>query len=87
MFTGLVETMNESIRYRLSVAGPERPSGPVVLAGPTCDSSDILYRHKIELPLDLRAGERIFLLSAGAYTASCSSIAFNGFPPLAVCCI
>jgi len=43
----------------------------------------VLYRHSVELPLDLEAGERVIFLSAGAYTASCSTIGFNGFPPLA----
>ena len=83
VWSGLDETMNERIRYRLHVPGPQRPCGPVVLAGPTCDSADVLYRHSVELPLDLRAGERVIFLSAGAYTASCSTVDFNGFPPLA----
>jgi ornithine decarboxylase len=86
-FGGLDETMDERIRYRLHVAGPPRPCGPVVLAGPTCDSADVLYRHHVELPLDLAPGERVIFLSAGAYTSTCSSVDFNGFPPLAVRCI
>jgi len=82
LYSGLDETMDERIRYRLHVPGPERPCGPVVLAGPTCDSADILYRHGVDLPLDLMPGERVIFLSAGAYTASCSAVGFNGFPPL-----
>jgi ornithine decarboxylase len=85
-FSGLDETMGERIRYRLHLCGPERPLGPVVLAGPTCDSADVLYRHDIALPLELSAGERLVFLSAGAYTATCSSIDFNGFPPLPARC-
>jgi ornithine decarboxylase len=39
------------------------PCGPVILAGPTCDSSDILYRRqRYELPLDLKIGDRIDFL-------------------------
>jgi ornithine decarboxylase len=54
----------------------------VILAGPTCDSADILYRrHPYELPLDLAIGDTIDFLSAGAYTGNVASIAFNGFPP------
>jgi ornithine decarboxylase len=87
VWTGLDETMEERIRYRLEVPGPARPCGPVVLAGPTCDSADVLYRHQVELPLDLRPGERVFFLSAGAYTACCSTVAFNGFPPLPTICL
>jgi ornithine decarboxylase len=55
----------------------------VVVAGPTCDSADVLYEEfKYQLPLDLRAGDRVELLSAGAYTTTYSSVGFNGFPPL-----
>ena len=86
-FTGLDETMEERIRYRLHMDGPERPSGPVVLAGPTCDSADVLYRHDVALPIDLGAGERVVFLSAGAYTATCSSVDFNGFLPLPARCL
>jgi ornithine decarboxylase len=86
-YAGLEETMGERIRYRLHVAGADRPRGPVVVAGPTCDSTDVLYRHGIELPLDLAPGERVLFLSAGAYSASCSSVGFNGFPPLQVRCV
>lgn len=82
-YNGLAETENEAIRYRLDSldAGGER--GPVVLAGPTCDGDDVLYqRTPYELPLSLRAGDRLDILDAGAYTASYSSVAFNGIPPL-----
>jgi ornithine decarboxylase len=87
VWNGLDETMKERIHYPLHMAGPPRPVGPVVLAGPTCDSADVMYRHNIELPLDLAAGEKVIFLTAGAYTATCSCIDFNGFPPLPVCCI
>ena len=59
------------------------PADPAVLAGPTRDSLDILcQRHRDQLPLDLRPGDRVRFLSAGAYTASYSSVGFNGFVPL-----
>jgi ornithine decarboxylase len=59
------------------------PTEPVILAGPTCDSLDVLYRqHRYQLPIDLRPGDRVHFLSAGAYTASYSSVGFNGFAPL-----
>ena len=87
LFTGLVESIGESLRYRLEVqrdgAALAGPVGPVVLAGPTCDSLDVLYeRYRYELPLDLRPGDRLTFLSAGAYTASYSTVGFNGFAPL-----
>lgn len=58
----------------------------MVLAGPTCDGDDVLYRH-VELPLDLRAGDPVDLLATGAYTASYASRGFNGCAPLPVYCI
>ena len=81
-FGGLAETLNESITYRFRTAR-DGETGPVVLAGPTCDSADILYEKNVyALPLDLACGDRIEILSAGAYTSSYASVGFNGFPPL-----
>lgn len=81
-FGGLAETEAESIKYRLTTPHDGTPVGPVVLAGPTCDSTDILYeRHRYQLPLALDAGDRVRVLSAGAYTASYASVGFNGFGP------
>lgn len=82
IFNGLMETLGESIKYP---AYTEKTglTGDVILAGPTCDSLDIMYEHfKYQLPLSLESGDRIYWLSAGAYTASYSAIEFNGFPPL-----
>jgi ornithine decarboxylase len=57
--------------------------GPVVIAGPTCDEVDMLYEKAgYKLPLDLQVGDRVQILSTGAYTTTYSSIGFNGFPPL-----
>jgi ornithine decarboxylase len=53
------------------------------MAGPTCDSTDVLYRrHPYELPLALAIGDYVDFLSAGAYSASVAAVAFNGFAPL-----
>lgn len=84
VWTGLDECMGERIKYRAFIPGGDRPLAPAVLAGPTCDSADIIYRHGVMLPADLAPGERVLLLSAGAYTWPCSTVGFNGFPPLAV---
>jgi len=60
----------------------------VILAGPTCDSVDILYEDAdYPLPLALTAGDTVDFLSAGAYTTTYSTVAFNGFGPLASYCI
>jgi ornithine decarboxylase len=82
-YNGLAETENEYIGYRLTTELPSTPDGPVVVAGPTCDGDDVLYQHTpYRLPLALRAGDRVEIHDAGAYTASYSSVAFNGIPPL-----
>ena len=85
-FNGMIETIDESIRYS-SVCSCDmactHKTEPVVLSGPTCDSMDIMYeKEKYPLPVDLKAGERIYFLAAGAYTASYASVNFNGFPPI-----
>ena len=53
-FHGLAETMGEAIRYRIRTPHDGGPAGPVALAGPTCDSVDVLYEKSgYELPLAL----------------------------------
>src|SRR5262249_17354675 len=53
-FNGLAETMDEAIRYRLRTAHDGQPASPVVIAGPSCDSADILYeKASYMLPLAL----------------------------------
>ena len=87
-FNGLAETMDESIKYRILTPGRRGSSGPVVLAGPTCDSADILYEQtEYRLPLGLEIGDKIEILSTGAYTASYASVGFNGFSPIRTYCI
>ncbi|MBQ5537730.1 MULTISPECIES: type III PLP-dependent enzyme [Treponema] len=84
-FNGLVETMDESIKYPVisEKDGPGEKEGEVILAGPTCDSMDIMYENiKYKLPLSLKAGDKLYWLSTGAYTGSYASVEFNGFPPI-----
>jgi ornithine decarboxylase len=58
--------------------------GPVAIAGPTCDGADICYeKSNYRLPLALRSGDRIELMSTGAYVTTYASQRFNGFAPLA----
>ena len=81
-FGGLAETMDEAIKYRLEVP-EDGPTGPTILAGPTCDSADILYeKTQYQLPLTLKVGDRLRILSTGAYTTTYSAVNFNGFAPL-----
>jgi ornithine decarboxylase len=87
-FSGLAETMDESIKYRIRTPRDGGPTKPVVLAGPTCDSADILYEKAgYRLPVDLTVGDKVEILATGAYTSSYSSVGFNGFPPLKTYCI
>jgi len=82
-FGGLAETMDEAIRYPVRSPHDGGPEKPVVIAGPTCDGADVLYdRYRYTLPLALKAGDAVELLSAGAYTSVYASQGFNGFPPL-----
>ncbi|WP_243394210.1 alanine racemase [Mycobacterium ahvazicum] len=80
-YGGLAETENEYIRYRLRTGRDGDPVGDAVIAGPTCDGDDVLYQS-YPLPVTLSPGDRIEIADAGAYTASYSSVQFNGFPSL-----
>ena len=84
-FGGLAETMDEAIKYPLTFDRELTAEGDsVVLAGPTCDSADVLYeKEEYKLPLDLAIGDRVRIGSTGAYTTTYSAVAFNGFKPLA----
>jgi ornithine decarboxylase len=87
-FGGLAETMDEAIKYPIATQRDGGATGPVVIAGPTCDSADILYEHSdYKLPLDLKVGDKVTIHGTGAYTSSYSSVGFNGFAPLQTYCI
>ena len=81
--------LRERLRYRLTV--PERQnsaSTPAIIAGPTCDSVDTIYeRNPVEMPVDLKAGDIVLVHDTGAYTATYSSVGFNGLSPLQVCLV
>mgnify|MGYP001791619306 CR=1 FL=1 len=83
-FNGLAETMDEAIRYPIQAVGREEDAvAPVVLAGPTCDSVDVMYEKKpYPLPISLEIGDELLIGGTGAYTTTYASVAFNGFPPL-----
>ncbi len=81
-FSGMIETLGEAIKYPLYTE-KQGETEEVIIAGPTCDSMDILYEeYKYALPLDLTAGDRLYWFATGAYTTSYSSVEFNGFPAL-----
>ena len=76
VFHGLTEAMG-GIAYRIVTEAPG-PDEPCTIAGPSCDSVDVIA-HGVPLPR-VRVGERVAILAAGAYTTSYASH-FNGFPP------
>ncbi len=82
-FGGLAETMDEAIRYPIRSTRDGDVLGPCVLAGPTCDSADVLYeKTPYLLPLSLEIGDELLIEGTGAYTTTYASIGFNGFAPL-----
>jgi len=82
-FGGLAETMDESIRYPIRTPRDGGEAAPCVLAGPTCDSMDVLYeKQPYDLPISLEIGDKVLIEGTGAYTTTYASIAFNGFAPL-----
>ena len=82
-FNGLAETMDEMIRYPIRTEQDGDDMGPCVLAGPTCDSVDVLYEQDPNvLPFSLEIGSKVLIEGTGAYTTTYSAVGFNGFPPL-----
>ena len=82
-FGGLAETMDEAIRYPITTPHDGGEVGACVLAGPTCDSADVMYeKTPYPLPLSLTIGDEVLIEGTGAYTTTYASVAFNGFEPL-----
>ncbi|MBL79223.1 MAG: decarboxylase [Nitrosomonadaceae bacterium] len=76
IFGGVIE-ITEGLRYRI-ITDRDGHSVPWTVAGPTCDSVDILLRDEM-LPADIQEGDFIYIPNAGAYTTTYASN-FNGFP-------
>ena len=82
-FGGLAETMDEAIRYPIRTTKDRDEMAPCVIAGPTCDSVDVMYeKTPYLLPVSLAIGDKVLIEATGAYTTTYSSVAFNGFSPL-----
>lgn len=81
-FNGLFEA--NDITYPVMTERDGDATMPSVLAGPTCDSDDVIYDRQrgVELPQSLQVGDRLSFVNAGAYTRSYVTAAFNGFPPM-----
>lgn len=74
VFTGLMESIG-GIQYPFLTL-KDGPQMTWVVAGPTCDSMDVIAKQ-VSLP-DLAVGEKVYIPSAGAYTTAYAS-RFNGF--------
>jgi ornithine decarboxylase len=82
-FHGLAETIDESIRYPIRTPRDRDEMAPCIIAGPTCDSVDVLYeKSPYPLPVSLAIGDKVLIEATGAYTSTYSSVGFNGYPPL-----
>ena len=82
-FNGLAETWDESIKYPIYSEARGEDCEDFIIAGPTCDSQDIMYEFfRNPLPAYIKPGDRIYWFSCGAYTTSYASVEFNGFPPI-----
>ncbi|BCY08405.1 GNAT family N-acetyltransferase [Actinoplanes sp. L3-i22] len=81
-FNGLYE--GDQLRYRLEF--PTRAGGPAVpavVAGPSCDSDDVLGGGvAVPVPAALTSGDPVWIHAAGAYATSYTTVGFNGFDPL-----
>jgi ornithine decarboxylase len=81
-FGGLAETEGEAIRYHISTPHDGKKQGPVVIAGPSCDGTDVMYdKANYRLPQALSSGDRVLLHATGAYVTSYAAQFFNGFKP------
>lgn len=87
-FNGMYEM--DQLRYPLvfpSHTGAEYV--PAVVAGPTCDSDDVVAegRSLVRVPRAASSGDPIWILSSGAYAVSYTTRGFNGFDPLPYTCL
>ncbi len=83
VFNGLIETLGESIKYPIYCEAEGEDSENFIIAGPTCDSIDVMYeKFRVPLPSKINSGDRMYWLTAGAYISSYCAVEFNGFPPL-----
>ncbi|MEZ4670855.1 MAG: type III PLP-dependent enzyme [Anaerolineae bacterium] len=79
VFNGMMETFEgfPPVTELLSFDAFDRPKMRYTLAGPSCDSCDVVARD-LELP-EVNIGDRLMFLDAGAYTNE-YAVPFNGFP-------
>lgn len=77
VFGGLMEC-TQGIQYQIDVNNKSGNEVPWYVAGPSCDSVDVLGREQM-LPATTAEGDLLYFLNAGAYTTVYAN-EFNGFP-------
>lgn len=79
IYQGLVEAVQEKERFSYLVYAEGGGDLRIYnVGGPTCDAGDVVARGVL-LP-ELECGDRVYILSAGAYSNVCATD-FNGFRP------
>ena len=78
VFHGLAEALG-GIRYSFYTPNKGKELDFYTVGGISCDSMDVVA-EKVALPKDIKVGDKIYILTAGAYTTVYASN-FNGFPP------
>ena len=76
LFGGVLETTG-GVKYKIR-SDRSGPDVPWHVAGPTCDSVDVVLRDE-PFPSDLREGDFIYIRNGAAYT-NAYACEFNGFP-------
>lgn len=78
-YNGLIEAIETQNRqfYTLEVYNEATEKKTYTIGGPSCVTLDAPF-EQVELP-ELQVGDRLYILSAGAYTLTCAG-PFNGFP-------
>ncbi len=79
-FNGLAETEGEAIKYEIKASNQKNiiKYENFILAGPSCDSHDIIYeKTPCYLPCNIKIGDKLRIFSAGAYTTVYNTN-FNG---------
>ncbi|WBB64375.1 alanine racemase [Streptomyces sp. WMMC500] len=88
-FNGLYEV--DQLQYPLVFPshGAAAELVPAVVAGPTCDSDDVVAggRVPVQVPRAAASGDPVWILSSGAYAVSYMTRGFNGYGPLPHTCL
>lgn len=86
-FNGMMEALETQNRLRYPVKDSRESHRKLLvhLTGPSCDSQDTLL-YDVPLSQGIRAGDEVYIGSAGAYTTSYASN-FNGFDIPSIRCV